>query len=147
MIETLRPRLLSRRPIDAVVIPFPTDDTTPPVTKIYLGMLPSLPGALPPPIRALRAQDNDLHRLAKIGFLEVEARQRRDLRAAHLLQELADPLAVPVLAAPLRRKLHRNNHGWLDLADHFHGRRRTDRWTAADRHDQHVDRAHRTGLL
>jgi hypothetical protein len=34
--ETLMPRALISRPIDAVAIPLPTDETTPPVTKIYL---------------------------------------------------------------------------------------------------------------
>src|SRR5688500_15647699 len=38
MIETLTPRLLIRRPIEAVVIPLPTEETTPPVTKMYLGI-------------------------------------------------------------------------------------------------------------
>src|SRR5262245_46976500 len=38
MIETLAPRLLISRPIEAVVIPLPTDDATPPVTKMYFGM-------------------------------------------------------------------------------------------------------------
>src|SRR5687767_13239162 len=38
MIETLAPRLLINRPIEAVVIPLPTDETTPPVTKMYFGI-------------------------------------------------------------------------------------------------------------
>jgi hypothetical protein len=38
MIETLTPRLLMTRPSDAVVMPLPTDDATPPVTKMYLGI-------------------------------------------------------------------------------------------------------------
>src|SRR5262245_1838640 len=40
MIETLAPRLLINRPIEAVVMPLPTDDATPPVTKMYFGMSP-----------------------------------------------------------------------------------------------------------
>ena len=32
---TLRPRDFSNRPKDAAVIPFPSPDTTPPVTNIY----------------------------------------------------------------------------------------------------------------
>ncbi len=35
---TFKPRLFKRRPSDAAVIPFPKDETTPPVTKIYFGM-------------------------------------------------------------------------------------------------------------
>src|SRR4051794_9099532 len=35
---TFRPRLSSRQPIDAAAIPLPSEETTPPVTKIYLAM-------------------------------------------------------------------------------------------------------------
>src|SRR5690606_6922633 len=35
-IVTRRPRSTSSRPIDAAAIPFPSDETTPPVTKMYL---------------------------------------------------------------------------------------------------------------
>jgi hypothetical protein len=38
MIETLIPRDFMSRPIEAVVMPLPTDETTPPVTKMYLGI-------------------------------------------------------------------------------------------------------------
>src|SRR3954471_17466569 len=34
---TFRPRDFSRRPSDAATIPFPSAETTPPVTKTYLG--------------------------------------------------------------------------------------------------------------
>jgi hypothetical protein len=40
MIETPMPRLFSSRPIDAVVIPLPIEETTPPVTKMYFGRRP-----------------------------------------------------------------------------------------------------------
>ncbi len=33
--ETERPRLLSNRPMLAAVMPLPSDDVTPPVTKTY----------------------------------------------------------------------------------------------------------------
>ena len=33
---TLKPRDLRRRPRDAATIPFPQDEVTPPVTKMYL---------------------------------------------------------------------------------------------------------------
>jgi hypothetical protein len=33
--QTEMPRALSSRPIDATVIPLPTDETTPPETKMY----------------------------------------------------------------------------------------------------------------
>src|SRR5438874_13580866 len=35
---TRRPRLSSRQPMDAAAIPLPSDETTPPVTKMYLAM-------------------------------------------------------------------------------------------------------------
>src|SRR5918993_2309751 len=42
---TLSPRASSSAPIDAAASPLPRDDTTPPVTKMYLGgKLPLLPG-------------------------------------------------------------------------------------------------------
>ena len=38
---TLKPRFFNNRPKDAAVIPFPKEETTPPVTKIYLvAMMP-----------------------------------------------------------------------------------------------------------
>src|SRR5271163_2847306 len=36
---TLRPRLSSRQPMLAAAIPFPSEETTPPVTKMYLAIL------------------------------------------------------------------------------------------------------------
>ena len=48
MIETLTPRLLINRPSDAVVMPLPTDETTPPVMKTYLGMAYPFPCELKP---------------------------------------------------------------------------------------------------
>src|SRR6266566_4151604 len=36
--ETVSPRLSSRQPIDAAAIPFPSEETTPPVTKMYLAI-------------------------------------------------------------------------------------------------------------
>src|SRR5579884_2231863 len=38
MAAMLIPRLLSNRPIEATVTPLPTDETTPPVTKMYFGI-------------------------------------------------------------------------------------------------------------
>jgi hypothetical protein len=43
MVQTLAPRLLSNRPIEAVVMPLPTDETTPPVTNMYFGITPFPP--------------------------------------------------------------------------------------------------------
>src|SRR5579863_5289527 len=52
---TLKPRLSRRQPIEEAATPFPSEETTPPVTKIYFGAilaalgsprLSSLPGLL-----------------------------------------------------------------------------------------------------
>src|ERR1035438_9514955 len=40
---TFRPRLSSRQPMEAAAIPFPSEETTPPVTKMYFAMLFSSP--------------------------------------------------------------------------------------------------------
>jgi hypothetical protein len=39
----LSPRLSSRLPIDADASPLPNEDTTPPVTKMYLPIMVSIP--------------------------------------------------------------------------------------------------------
>ena len=38
MIETERPRLLSSRPMLAAVMPLPSEEVTPPVTKTYFAI-------------------------------------------------------------------------------------------------------------
>src|ERR1039457_4763783 len=40
---TFNPRLSSRHPMEAAAMPFPSEETTPPVTKIYLAILFHLP--------------------------------------------------------------------------------------------------------
>src|SRR5512146_3296109 len=42
--ETLRPRALSSRPMLAAVIPLPSEEVTPPVTKTYFDMGSAPPG-------------------------------------------------------------------------------------------------------
>src|ERR1043166_3417035 len=42
IIETRRPRSTSRRPSEAAAIPLPSEETTPPVTKMYLVVLEPL---------------------------------------------------------------------------------------------------------
>src|SRR3990170_312050 len=44
---TLRPRSTSNRPSEAEVIPFPKLETTPPVMKTYLVLIPFTPNPLP----------------------------------------------------------------------------------------------------
>ena len=45
--ETLRPRALSRRPMLAAVMPLPSEEVTPPVTKTYFAMGRGPPGVFP----------------------------------------------------------------------------------------------------
>src|ERR1700722_7279085 len=40
---TLKPRLSRRQPIEEAATPFPSEETTPPVTKIYFGAILSSP--------------------------------------------------------------------------------------------------------
>src|SRR5262250_1491789 len=41
MMLILSPRLSSRQPIEAAASPLPSEDTTPPVTKMYFAAMPS----------------------------------------------------------------------------------------------------------
>src|SRR5512143_2822719 len=45
--ETLRPRALRRRPMEAAVMPLPSEEVTPPVTKTYFAMGTGPPGVFP----------------------------------------------------------------------------------------------------
>jgi hypothetical protein len=57
---TLKPRLSRRQPIEEAATPFPSEDTTPPVTKIYFGAILIARFALPG-LSALRRID--VHRI------------------------------------------------------------------------------------
>src|SRR5688572_14486179 len=93
MIETLTPRLLINRPNDAVVMPLPTDETTPPVTKMYLGIWSSSKGhvrrhRMPPnqPVRRLHRaagsrQFAATDRYASVSRLRSPARVRPNARS------------------------------------------------------------------
>src|SRR3984893_14267138 len=43
---TLKPRLSRRQPIEEAATPFPSEETTPPVTKIYFGAILAALGSL-----------------------------------------------------------------------------------------------------
>src|SRR6476660_4987443 len=82
MIATLIPRLFNNRPIDAVVIPLPIEETTPPVTKIYFGRVSPVPVCSPriTPASNPLANYSRLHRAAELWF------QNHDL---HRLRQIA----------------------------------------------------------
>src|ERR1700732_3114709 len=58
---TLNPRLSRRQPIEEAATPFPSEETTPPVTKIYFGAIHAariwLRSFQPPSLFALRRSD------------------------------------------------------------------------------------------
>src|SRR5260221_3514758 len=53
---TLKPRLSRRQPIEEAATPFPSEDTTPPVTKIYFGAIRAAQ-VLTPGLSALHRSD------------------------------------------------------------------------------------------
>src|SRR5579863_6830231 len=109
---TLMPRLLSRRPRDDAAIPLPSDETTPPVKKMYLVIGPpvpqrrtadrtgrpsgsSCPLATPPRSLPLRAPNG--HNSCTLRFRSRRSRSftrpapRMSGRAARSLQRSDDP--------------------------------------------------------
>ena len=86
-IDTLRPRLSSSAPIDAEASPLPSDDTTPPVTKMNLVRLQSFA------ISPLRRSSSVARRASLVGYvvgqrgarpLQVGRRVDLDRRRCHL---------------------------------------------------------------
>src|SRR5580700_7414954 len=55
---TLRPRLSSKQPMEAAATPFPREETTPPVTKIYFGPLRKFRKFLRSGVRTTHYEDN-----------------------------------------------------------------------------------------
>src|SRR5229473_6483160 len=53
---TLKPRLSRRQPIEEAATPFPSEETTPPVTKIYFGAIRAA-RVLTPGLSALHRSD------------------------------------------------------------------------------------------
>src|ERR1022692_5335742 len=127
---TCRPRALRIVPIDAAVIPFPREDTTPPVTNTNLAM-----GSLPRGFRqststpgrgvnrcsvrarsgAARLEDEDTGVVrAGHGAVEVELRQRlvAVLGEPHLLGEGVDGLVVAAAGRVRRAITHRHADRW-----------------------------------
>src|SRR5687767_5146010 len=114
MIETLAPRLLMRRPMEAVVMPLPTDETTPPVTKMYFGIRP-----LPPrPFAPVRRGDACIARSAAGRQYELGNR----LWPFGPRTTQASPLQAPLrtMAARLAHPKHHQPHRLPQVA-RFHG--------------------------
>src|SRR2546430_11027935 len=78
---TRRPRDLKRRPREAVVMPFPSPEATPPVTKMYFGCLVTSGFHSTRGSETVLGGDRRFHRLGANFFPAepVEGPQRRDI--------------------------------------------------------------------
>src|SRR5947209_5520449 len=116
---TLRPRALSSRPSEAAVMPLPSDETTPPVTKTYLALIPlpercagacpcpdprnsSLAGSLSPPPTPILGTGQD-GQVAGAAELSLLANRGEKVGAAeHPLELLAALVVAEQLDARVR---------------------------------------------
>src|SRR5437016_2161168 len=78
---TLKPRLSRRQPIEEAATPFPSEETTPPVTKIYFGA-----------IRIARVALPGLYALHRIDVRRIMAATRASVKSNTLFA------GVPLLA-------------------------------------------------
>src|SRR6202165_5297701 len=137
MRETLIPRFLSKRPSEATVIPFPTDDANPPVTKINLAIGPSW--------SALRKDDN-------LRFYRQTTPKNSEFRLhiyrlnAHLPAKFIEGV-WPLTCACRGAIMHWNDDARLNLANHLGSLRRAERIGAANRDQQDVGIGHFFKLL
>src|SRR5687768_11987124 len=112
--ETERPRLLRMHPVEATVIPLPTEETTPPVTKMYLGMRSTSSRGRGKP------NNLDLRRQPRPCNGELCAKVRRI--CPKLATETVDD---PWAGRPARSvEGHRQHVVGLQLADQLHGQGR-----------------------
>src|ERR1700730_14073365 len=93
-------------PIDAAVIPFPSDETTPPVTKTYFGNL-DLPGVFQMLLVAGLQEEDLCLALARAGVLDEELALRSCLGNRHLLEEGLDPVQLEL--EPGKPVVHRHH--------------------------------------
>src|SRR5579884_3372722 len=107
--ETEMSRALSTRPIEATVMPLPTPETTPPVTKMYFVAGISLPPGF---------QHYYLRLAWQRSLAHVQALLRLDVFLAHLMAELLQRLAgLPVRVGPI----HRHHDARFELVDDLGG--------------------------
>src|SRR5713101_4759195 len=64
---TLKPRLSRRQPMEEAATPFPSEDTTPPVTKIYFGAILAARFWLAPVRRACQTSSRSDVRIIMAG--------------------------------------------------------------------------------
>src|SRR3984893_4098346 len=150
--ETVRWRAFRMFPIDAAVMPFPNEETTPPVTKTYFdietsrAVLRSLPGGG----RRLnlwldfRLQDDDFGVVLARGGLQGELRLRLGGGHGHLLEEAIQGVELQLQARD--RVVHGHDVAWLELPDDLRRLRGVDHGAPADRHQKDVGRRDRLRL-
>src|SRR3954453_2426965 len=119
---TRRPRAFSRRPSDAATIPFPSADTTPPVTKTYFGAR-ALTGFQGSSVGGRRASFGG--RLDEV--VEPRERERRERAPHHREGRLdrealrravgSEHLELDLRVEPLARELERDAPHRHDVED------------------------------
>src|ERR1700735_389279 len=77
---TRRPRLSSRQPMEAAATPFPREETTPPVTKIYFGPLRKFRKFLRSGVRTPHYEEN--RGACQIILRDPSARENFSIRRA-----------------------------------------------------------------
>src|SRR5581483_9721984 len=127
--ETAKPRAFRMRPMEATVMPFPTDDTTPPVTKMYLASLI--------PLLSSWLQHDHLRLSRQRGLAHRQLGLRHHARLADFMAELLHRCARRAQSRQL--EVHGHDHSRLDQVDHL------DRFGGVDglavagyRNEQHV---------
>src|SRR5437764_2660334 len=151
--ETVRWRAFRMFPIDAAVMPLPSEETTPPVTKTYFD-IDDLQGGFSNVTgdgRSLnlwfcfRLQDYDLGLVLGSGrLLHRELGLRLRGGDVHLLQEAVDRVELEL--QPGDGGVHRHDVARLELAHDLRRLRAVHRGVAAHRHEKDVGRSHRLRL-
>src|ERR1700694_4362876 len=147
--ETERWRAFRMFPIDAAVMPFPNEETTPPVTKTYFdiqtsrAVLRSLPGWGPD--LNLRFdfwfQDDHFRVVLARGGLHRQLGLRLGRGHGHLLEEAVQRVQLQLQAWD--RVVHGHHVARLELPDDLRRLRRIDHGAPADRYQKDVGRRDR----
>src|SRR5437588_7527372 len=145
--ETVRWRAFRMFPIDAAVMPLPSEETTPPVTKTYFD-IDDLQGGFSNVTgegRRLnlwlrfRLQDDHLGLvLGDRGLLYGQLRLRLGCGHPHLFEKPVEGLELQLEAGNC--VVHRHHVARLELPDDLGRLGGVDRRAAADRNEQHVRR-------
>src|SRR5438874_277360 len=151
--ETVRWRAFRMFPIDAAVMPLPSEETTPPVTKTYFD-IDDPPGGFSDFTGArgrlnlyfsLWFQDDHLCLVLRDGrFLHRQLGLGLRRGHSHLLQEPVDRVELQLQAR--YGVVHRHHISRLQLPDHLRGLSRVHRGPTSDGHQQDVRRCDSLGF-